>query len=331
MLKCRFFFIVFILITMMMKMSSMVIAGASICGCACGTTCNGDPDNPGSSCCSDWVDNYGRGVCVAWEPCSNGWITCSGPPCSSPTPVPDPSGGSNTPPVGCTPTAPAGPSLVAPADASTVTTPTITLSWTPNGLGQSCGSTATYLVCAGEDLAKVTAVNFSSNWGPSSCPVVSRSGLTTTSTSFTSPGSGTVYWKVGVFNGYYYANSVVYSMQIPTFASVTGRVYASNDLACTGTTPATGYTGGTMTMTNTDGLSGYVGSTQTGVNSSATFTVPGNTTTGYQYSLGFANDDTNWIMKCPLPSNHSLTVTNQPIEKSFYVTQIADPWRQVAV
>jgi hypothetical protein len=116
---------------------------------------------------------------------------------------------------------------------------------------------------------------------------------------------------------------------MPALAAVTGRVYASNDLACSGTTPATGYTGGTMIM-GANATSGYAGDTQTGVQSSATFTVPGNTTTGYDYTLSFANDDTNWIMKCPLPSNYTVNVRDLPIERSFFVTQIADPWRQVA-
>ncbi len=222
---------------------------------------------------------------------------------------------------------------MSPADEAKAQTASVTLQWEPTlSWGVGCSGTNTYLVCVDSDLTTISDPGVESLYWKNYCRTYSTTTAAgVTSAPFTPASPGTYYWRIIAFNGTMGKASVVRSINVPSITTVTGRVYASNDLLCGGTDPATGYTGGTMTMISTDGLSGYVGDSQTGVNSSATFTAPGNTTTGYQYSLGFANDDTNWIMKCPLPASYSLTVTDQPIEQSFYVTQIADPWRQVAV
>ena len=307
-------------------------AAADYCACSCGS-CEEHTPTP------MWCE-YKCGArqqytleCISWYWDCHGGDHYPGPTCDTGIPCGGPGGGGDddgSDPPSCTATAPGAPTLMSPADGVVVPTTPVTLQWeAPLGWGTQCtnSATKTYTVCVGTNQATVQALDIGSNW-TAGCDASLQNSITTTSTNVTLT-SGTYYWKVASFNGDLLKPSVTWSLQVPAMTAVTGHVYASNDLTCGGTTPATGYTGGTMIM-GANATSGYAGSTQTDVLSSATFTVPGNTTAGYQYSLGFANDDTNWIMKCPLPSNYTVNVKDQPIEESFYVTQIADPWRQVA-
>ncbi len=320
------------------KAFTMQVRAAEYCAhCGCSSSCTDSPQNCWYVCPVE-KGQYG---CPVPEK-----ETCSG---GDPHPCPEPydegnccvncggGGGGDDDDDGdddtsCVPTSPAASVLMSPVDGTKAQTASVTLQWEPTlSWGVNCAGSNIYQVCVDSDLATISDPGVESlNWKNYCRTYSTTTASGVTSAPFTPASSGTYYWRVIAFNGSLGKASVVRSISVPSITTVTGRVYASNGILCDGTDPAVGYAGGTMVMSNTDGLSGYAGGTETGVQSSATFTVPGNTTTGYQYSLGFSNDDTNWIMKCPLPASHTLTVTDQPIERSFYVTQVADPWWQVA-
>ena len=296
------------------------------CGCPAGTTCSSvNGGTEGNVCCDTPGDAYGG--CKNPRQCNGtitSWTTCTTPG-PEPTPGPGPGAPTVTPTAGCTGTASTGPVLVSPADGSVSQSVTTALSWSPpSSWGAQCGlTTRAYILCVGTDRAQVEAVGVSVPYSYGPCNTSLQNGLTATTASI-APAPGTYYWSEGAANGW-----VTWRVVIPNLMIVTGHIYDSEDMSCSGTTNPVGYVGGTMILSNTDGLSGWAPRTVHSITTSHDFAnVAGNVVAGYQYTLSFANDDPIWIMQCPLPASDNLTVKDQPVEKAFYITQKAEPWWQ---